>query len=228
MMKQRRKLTYLVTLIVAASMALAVAVLAASPVQAHDGKFEHADAFQGNVCPPGYSSTGLQLGNQIGCMLDGYSPVGSNVALCDEAEFGVLYFGTCTFDLPRPCATNVLYTFEIGNGDCLRPALVLDQFVAPAGGINRFLRPVCVEDDIVQTYAMSQSVGDRFNNGQGFDFLIMTGRSCTFNCIHGWDINCDGKIGDFCNADYDRNTVAGLSMCLADMNAEATPASSPT
>lgn len=63
------------------------------------------------------------------------------------------------------------------------------------------------------------------------EYLVHTGPpTCTFNCHMGFDINCDDRLGDFCPAELDRNTVAGVKQCLADTAvtpAAAVPASVP-
>ena len=42
--------------------------------------------------------------------------------------------------------------------------------------------------------------------------------TCTFNCLDGFDINCDGKIGDFCPVELDRELVDNVQACR-DANA---------
>ena len=70
----------------------------------------------------------------------------------------------------------------------------------------RSVTAVCVESQLVQEHAAGQNVGDLFTL-DGTSYLIITGRSCSFNC--------DGKLGDFCPTEYDRAKVAGIGQCMA-------------
>lgn len=77
---------------------------------------------------------------------------------------------------------------------------------------------LCIENDLVQANAQGQRVGNVFT-GPPDRILIATGApSCSYNCLDGFDVNCDGKIGDFCPVELDREAVADVQPCLDALN----------
>ena len=85
--------------------------------------------------------------------------------------------------------------------------------------------PVCIESDVVQgdPAATLLSVGDVFPGPGESEYVIVSGdqNNCSFACLDGWDTNCDGRIGDFCPAEYNRSTVFGVWQCLRHMTPSA-------
>lgn len=82
---------------------------------------------------------------------------------------------------------------------------------------------ICIESRLVQNHpdadslAAGSQITSKYNKKS---YLIITGGpTCTFNCVNGFDINCDGKLGDFCPVEFDRNTVRGAGQCLKWMAA---------
>lgn len=77
---------------------------------------------------------------------------------------------------------------------------------------------VCIESNFVQNHpkAATMAVGSQITTANGANsYLIITGGpTCTFNCVGGFDIDCDGKLGDFCPVEFDRNSVRGAGQCL--------------
>jgi len=87
----------------------------------------------------------------------------------------------------------------------------------------------CIASDTVQgdPAAATMGVGNVYEGTDGSRHLITTGGpACSFNCAHGFDINCDGIRGDFCDAGLDLSRVSDVGICLASMGMEA-PASVP-
>jgi len=212
-----------IVILAACALLMSMTVLGAPDASAHGGKFDHDDArFAEGGCdddtvPNG--RTGVLFGREIiGCTPAGdYVPVGDDQELCDEAA-GIMTEGYCTFDRARPCGDRPDFITPISNGMCLRVALVLAEFAHTDHVQARSVSPVCVESDFVQNNAFSESVGAQFGV-DGRDYLIVSGNSsCTFNCVDGWDINCDGKLGDFCASEYDLTKVAGVGGCLEAMD----------
>ena len=78
--------------------------------------------------------------------------------------------------------------------------------------------PVCIEHTMVQddADAVNLGVGDGFYGDDGDLYRIVAGdaNGCSFGCVDGWDANCDGRLGDFCPAEYNRFTVFGVWQCM--------------
>lgn len=100
-------------------------------------------------------------------------------------------------------------------GDCEMNLVRINECLAAL----RLATPVCIESALVQTHpnAAKLSVGSRFLGGaDAIEYEIITGGSfCSFNCLNGFDINCDGVIGDFCPIELDLRKVADVGTCLA-------------
>ena len=84
------------------------------------------------------------------------------------------------------------------------------------GGYVEPAVPVCSEHERVQSdpALASAGVGTEFRDN-GVLYQIATGAGCSFNCVDGFDINCDGKLGDVCPAELNLNRVADVATCLA-------------
>jgi hypothetical protein len=122
----------------------------------------------------------------------------------------------------------VSYGLDCGNGTV--PAVytevasfvewIRDSADLHTGGIPASGIPICIESTFVQTdpAAGDLGVGDRFTGSDNITYLIATGApSCTLNCVDGFDINCDGILGDFCPVELDLNRVAAVAECLATL-----------
>ena len=84
---------------------------------------------------------------------------------------------------------------------------------------SKTLIPACIESDLVQKHsgARRKSVGDSFTR-KGLTYLIVSGSpTCQFDCFEGFDMNCDGKLGDFCSSEHDRSSVLGIRNCLKEL-----------
>lgn len=209
-------------LLVTISMVLTLTVFSTPEASAHTAeKFTHdAVTRLGGSCPDDFVPNGLSneiFGTTyIGCTPeDDYVPVGDDEELCAEAGRTFITEGHCTFDRSRPCDTRPDFTTPISGGQCLRVVLVQAEFAHDDHGVARSVTPVCVETQLVQDNAAGQSVGAQFGI-DGRDYLITTGGNCSFNCVQGWDINCDGKLGDFCPSEYDLTKVGEVGLCMAD------------
>lgn len=96
-------------------------------------------------------------------------------------------------------------------------------FSAPAaqaqGGEPMFFPSACIESTHVldDPAAQGEGVGATFiNSVTGWEYFINSGGpTCSINCMNGWDFNCDGKIGDFCPVEFNRDRVSGAAACLA-------------
>ena len=75
---------------------------------------------------------------------------------------------------------------------------------------------VCSEHERVQSdpALASAGVGTEYRDN-GVLYQISTGAGCSFNCVDGFDINCDGKLGDICPPELNLNRVADVATCLA-------------
>lgn len=205
---QRRSARLGALLLITVAMLTAVTVFTTPEASAHSGKFEHDDIVIGDSCRETHIPNGLQDDNFIGCTPTGYVPIGSDVALCQETD-DFFVDDWCTYDQARVCSSSrssIGFNQPIRGGMCVRPALVLEKFAPGSGAALRSVTAVCVESQLVQEHAAGQNVGDLFTL-DGTSYLIITGRSCSFNC--------DGKLGDFCPTEYDRAKVAGIGQCMA-------------
>lgn len=81
---------------------------------------------------------------------------------------------------------------------------------------------VCINSTIVQSNPdiQSLSVGDTYTDGTGNQLLLISGETCGYDCNDGFDMNCDGILGDFCASNRGRTTVAGAGECTADTDAD--------
>ncbi len=209
------------------SMLLGAAVLTSPKAEAHavGGSFTHDTIERGTSCPSGFSSLGTSVifgQSYTGCHPNGYSPVGTDAELCSEAPGAIQVEGVCTYDRARECGERPDFHYQTPSGLCVRPTLILDSELAEHLAEKKALEPksldlatlVCIEDDRVQANAQGLAIGDRFNN-ENVTYEIVTGGSfCSFNCSGGFDVNCDGKLGDFCAAEYDLTRVADVGLCL--------------
>lgn len=86
---------------------------------------------------------------------------------------------------------------------------------------------LCIEDDYVQATAQGARVGSVVTGPAGRVVIATGAPSCTFNCLDGFDLNCDGTIGDFCPVELDRTLVENVQPCLDAANPPATPEPAP-
>ena len=90
--------------------------------------------------------------------------------------------------------------------------------------------PVCIESALVQSDPAAASLGVG-NNFTGTDdnvfYRIISGApTCSFNCLDGFDANCDGKLGDVCPVELNLSSVKGAKACL-ELHAAASNPSVP-
>lgn len=202
------------------SLFLAVGVMASPTADAQPAYEGLQWAPAGQSCPAGFTQVSSNAVVKW-CHPDGYSRVITSQAEC--ASTGVT-------DSTLPCWWNA---YGLGAGDtCLAPGaerifqgarVCAGQVFGLGGvsGISEQLQPVCIEDDLVQNNpaAAGLSVGDTFIGDKSVQYLIHTGGpSCSFNCHAGFDVNCDGKLGDYCSVELDRKKVKDAGICLAAMS----------
>jgi|GEM_PF-2498574 len=203
----------------------AFSTVTAPDAEAHGaGDFTHQQLFFGTVCPSGMSPTGTQLFSgidAINCEFPGYGPVGNSPDLCAQAG-GVIGAGDwCTFDAPRPCGDRLDYATPVGDGMCVRPVLVLLSLGLAAGELRAAAVPACINSALAQDNGFGLSVGGNFT-ADGVTYVVTTGEVCGFDCVKGWDMNCDGKFGDFCPSEFDRKNVFDAGRCMAFLGMEPT------
>ena len=218
-----KRMTTLLGSLVAAAMLLAGLMLAATPdVGAHTpGESYTHDSVIATDCSniPGWSTIGTSGGSFI-CRPTGYVPLGNAPAECATVGFGArMVQGVCSFSADeRPCGT-VLFTRYYGvptsGGLCVWGVLHVPDVVPAATNTGLpYATQICVEDDLVQKHAQGLSVGARFFH-DSVEYEIVTGGTfCSFNCAGGYDINCDGKLGDFCAIELDLSKVSDVATCL--------------
>lgn len=100
---------------------------------------------------------------------------------------------------------------------------------AQENSLNNFYKPVCIESDMIQTLenAAHMRVNGELTADAYVTYFIQSGAGCTFNCEMGFDVNCDGKLGDYCPVEIDRDSVTGAGECIALSLVETDPASPP-
>jgi len=83
--------------------------------------------------------------------------------------------------------------------------------------------PTCINSTLVQNdpALAATALGYPFRDSGGVQRVLVSGESCNFDCSGGFDINCDGELGDFCNSDFDRTTVRGVGQCLEQLGEDA-------
>lgn len=76
--------------------------------------------------------------------------------------------------------------------------------------------PTCANSPLVQAddSLATATIGSSFRDSAGILRLLIVGQACGFGCSGGFDVNCDGKIGDFCNSDFDLTVVSGVGKCV--------------
>lgn len=222
-------------LMAALSMLLTATVVSTPDAEAHavGGSFTHAQSMFGTTCPSGSTPSGPiieQFGRPvISCAPDGYTPVGTDAELCSEAPGARQVEGVCSYDRAVSCGTRGGFTYPVASGLCVRPTLILiseldahlAEKAAEAAKNNPLIlgTQICIEDERVQENAQGLKVGNRFLS-DGVSYEIVTGGSyCSFNCENGYDVNCDGKLGDFCPAEYDLSKVTDVGLCLSETTA---------
>ena len=47
----------------------------------------------------------------------------------------------------------------------------------------------------------------------------------TFNCVDGFDANCDGELGDFCPTELNLNVLSDVAKCRTLLEQEQPPSS---
>lgn len=96
---------------------------------------------------------------------------------------------------------------------------------ASIGLATPVLREACIESDLVGEGASPDArVGDVFTSSTGSEYVIVSGEGCSFNCVDGFDANCDGKLGDYCLSEIDIGRVDGAAECVALLEASETSA----
>lgn len=82
-----------------------------------------------------------------------------------------------------------------------------------------FQIPTCINSAMVQNdpALAALSLGVPYRDSAGTSRILISGQECNFDCADGFDINCDGKIGDFCDSSFDLDTVHGVGQCLAQL-----------
>lgn len=104
-----------------------------------------------------------------------------------------------------------------GGGGCYGE---YDLCIINRGG--RATTPVCIETDLVQAQNPSLKTSNIFRDNDTVYLIISSGPTCEFNCYNGWDINCDGKLGDFCPSGLNLNLVGDVGKCLASIGTSPT------
>lgn len=194
------------------------------------------------LCPTGTLDIGTVGGPTPGriCRPAGFTPiVGTTACLAAGNSLGPDYgFSPTTqhcyftgnpaapgFDCSPLDRANDLVQLRSGTmltfDGCLFPILA----AGGSGGVGAGT-PACIESSTVQDdpAAAGLQVGNSFTGKDGVRYLIHTGGpTCKFNCESGFDINCDGKIGDICPGDFDRYKVEDARTCLSLLAAAANP-----
>ena len=111
---------------------------------------------------------------------------------------------------------------------CLEPPVAEPPVPEPPSASSEFrlVRAlICIEDGRVADLAPDGSVGTSFIGDSGVHYLIHAGGpTCQVNCHDGFDFNCDDRLGDFCDAGIDLNTVAGVHECIDALKPVEEPA----
>ena len=126
-------------------------------------------------------------------------------------------FGGGSFAIPAGDRTvEIVHNAGFESGSvAFRTGSVGCSFFTDGSGPFLGMTALCLEDEYVQANAAGHRVGDVVTGGPD-RVLIATGApSCQYNCIDGFDINCDGVIGDFCAPELDRELVDNVQLCLA-------------
>lgn len=170
-------------------------------------------------CAAGTSPVGVTT-----CRPTGHRPIDSQ-ADCNAQPAGLWLAGA------RRCAKSLISTPTGPNNICYfgmpvnnsGQQLCVQMYTILGGNLQSQTVgvAVCIESNFVQNdpAAADGRVGTTFtSSSDGHEYIIHNGKpTCSFNCSNGFDINCDGKLGDFCPVELDPDTVKGAGKCLALM-----------
>lgn len=99
------------------------------------------------------------------------------------------------------------------------PDSLLDSIEAsidqPAASVVEQATPICINDEKVLNDPLLQdsALGQRYFDS-GVLYVLISGDACGFDCVSGFDVNCDGELGDYCPSETPRTTVSGVKECL--------------
>lgn len=129
-------------------------------------------------------------------------------------------FASGTFSLtPGPHSIVLNITSNFVSGGLLYQVVPAGTASCGTGGAGAWISATafCIESDAVQSNPNLQNNhgGDLFPLSPNHLGLISTGPpTCAYNCVDGFDLNCDGKLGDYCPTELDRNLVKNVVPCL--------------